>query len=142
MIVLDTNVLSELVRRDPDEGVLGWVDSLDAADVVTTAITAAELLYGISRLPDGQRRRELGEAIKELIEDDLGGRVEPFDAAAANHYAEIVSGRERSGRPIGVADGQIAAVCRRLGAVLATRNADDFEDTGVDLVNPWRPISP
>jgi toxin FitB len=138
VIVLDTNVLSELIRRDPDEKVLQWMDSLDAATVATTAITTAELLYGIARLAPGRRRDLLGEAAHRLIEDDLAGRVEPFDAASAADYAELVSDRERAGRPIGLADGQIAAICRNLEATLATRNTGDFEDTGIDLIDPWQ----
>jgi predicted nucleic acid-binding protein len=139
VIVLDTNVLSGLIRRDPDDGVLRWMDSLDAATIATTAITAAELLYGIARLPAGRRRDLLSEAAHRLIEDDLGGRVESFDANSAAHYAALVSGRERAGRPIGIADGQIAAICRNLRATLATRNTGDFEDTGIDLIDPWQP---
>ncbi len=138
MIVLDTNVLSELIRRDPDDGVLRWMDSLDATTIATTAITAAELLYGIARLPAGPRRDLLSEATHRLIEDDLGGRVEPFDASCAAHYAALVSGRDREGRPISFADGQIAAICRNLGAMLATRNTGDFEGTGIDLIDPWQ----
>ncbi len=142
MILLDTNVLSELIRREPDEGVTRWLDSLDAAAVVTSAITAAELLYGVARLPTGRRKRRLGEAIRGLIEEDLDGRVEPFDATAATHYADLVSDREAAGRPIGIADAQIAAICRKLGATLATRNTGDFEDTGIELLNPWSRSSP
>lgn len=138
MILLDTNVLSELIRPEPDEGVTRWVDSLDAAATATTAITAAELLYGVARLPAGRRKERLGEAIRGLLEEDLDGRVEPFDATAAGHYAALVNDRETSGRPISVADGQIAAICRKLGATLATRNTSDFEDTGVELLDPWR----
>lgn len=138
MILLDTNVLSELIRREPDEGVVSWLDSLDAAEVTTTAITAAELLYGVARLPPGRRRQRLSEAIDGLIEEDFGGRVEPFDATAAAHYAELVNQRDTAGRPIGVADAQIAAIARKLGATLATRNIDDFKDTGIDLIDPWR----
>jgi predicted nucleic acid-binding protein len=138
VILLDTNVLSELIRREPDEGVTRWLDSLDAAAVATTAVTAAELLYGVARLPAGRRKERLGEAVRRLIEEDLDGRVEPFDAAAAGHYAALVSGREATGRPIGVADAQIAAICRKLGATLATRNTGDFEETGIELLDPWR----
>ena len=122
MILLDTNVLSELIRPEPDSAVTEWLDSLDAATVATTAITAAELLYGVARLPTGRRKERLGEAIGELIEEDLDGRVEPFDAAAAGHYADLLSDRERAGAPISAADAQIAAICRKLGATLATRN--------------------
>jgi predicted nucleic acid-binding protein len=138
VIVLDTNVLSELIRRDPHDGVLRWMDSLDAATIATTAITAAELLYGVARLPAGRRRDLLGEAAQRLIEDDLGGRVEPFDASSAAHYAALAGDRERAGRPIGLADGQIAAICRKLGAALATRNTSDFEGTGIALIDPWQ----
>jgi predicted nucleic acid-binding protein len=138
VILLDTNVLSELIRPEPDEGVTEWLDSLDSPAVATTAITAAELLYGIARLPAGRRRERLDEAIRGLIEDDLGGRVEPFDAAVATHYAALVSERDRAGRPISMADGQIAAICRKLGATLATRNISDFQDTGIDLLDPWQ----
>lgn len=139
MILLDTNVLSELIRREPDEGVTLWLDSLDAAAVATTAITAAALLYGVARLPTGRRKKRLSEAIGELIEEDLDGRIEPFDATAAAHYADLVSEREIAGRPIGVADAQIAAICRKLGATLATRNTSDFKGTGIELLDPWEP---
>lgn len=87
--------------------------------------------------PGGTSADELTEAVRGLLEDDFEQRVAPFDAAAAQLYGLIVTDREQSGRPIGVADAQIAAVCRRFGATLATRNTKDFEGTGVDLVNPW-----
>lgn len=138
MIVLDTNVISELTRRAPARGVLSWVDSLTAAEVATTAITAAELLYGLARMPEGRRKTELASAVQGLLSDDFQGRVLSFDEPAVQRYAVIVTGRERLGRPIGVADAQIAAICRTIGAELATRNTDDFEETGVELINPWK----
>ncbi len=138
MIVLDTNVLSELIRQNPDPGVLAWLDSLPGSEVVTTAVTAAELLYGMARLPPGRRRDTLAAAVQGVLDEDLRGRVESFDLIAATSYAELVSHREQLGRPISVADAQIAAICRRLHAPLATRNTADFEHTGVKLVNPWR----
>ncbi|MGO9560499.1 MAG: type II toxin-antitoxin system VapC family toxin [Acidimicrobiales bacterium] len=138
MILLDTNVLSELIRREPDEGVTRWLDSLDATTVATTAITAAELLHGVARLPTGRRKKRLSEAVRGLLEEDLDGRVEPFDATAATHYADLLSAREDAGRPISIADAQIAAICRKLGAALATRNTGDFEDTGIELLDPWQ----
>ncbi len=137
MIVLDTNVLSELTRQAPDAAVLAWLDSLPAAEVATTAVTAAELLYGVARLPRGQRKRALADAVYALINDDFGGRVEPFDTRAAEQYALVVTGREKLGRPITVADAQIAAICRSRDTALATRNIGDFEDTGIELVDPW-----
>jgi hypothetical protein len=140
LIVVDTNVISELTRRAPAPEVISWLDSLDAAEVATTAITAAELLCGVARLPDGRRKTELGEAVQGLLSDDFQGRILSFDESAASRYAEIVSHRERLGRRIGIADAQIAAICRATGAILATRNTDDFEEAGIQLVNPWKPL--
>ncbi|MGH3844660.1 MAG: type II toxin-antitoxin system VapC family toxin [Pseudonocardiaceae bacterium] len=125
MIVLDTNVLSELTRQAPDAAVLAWLDSLPTAEVATTAVTA------------GRRNRALAEAVHALINDDFRGRVEPFDTHAAAQYAIVVTVREKLGRPITVADAQIAAICRSRDTVLATRNTRDFEDTDIELVNPW-----
>lgn len=138
MIVLDTNVISELTRQTPAPGVLTWLDSLTVAEIATTAITAAELLYGVARLPGGRRKTELAAAVDGLLNDDFQGRVLSFGEPAARRYADIVSHRERLGRPIGVADAQIAAICRTVDATLATRNTDDFEETGIELVNPWK----
>jgi toxin FitB len=138
VIVLDTNVISELTRQTPAPGVLTWLDSLAVAEIATTAITAAELLYGVARLPDGRRKTELAAAVDGLLDDDFQDRVLSFGEPAARRYADIVSHRERLGRPIGVADAQIAAICRAVDATLATRNTDDFEETGIELVNPWK----
>jgi predicted nucleic acid-binding protein len=138
VIALDTNVISELARQVPDPGVLSWLDSLEVADVVTTAVTAAELRYGVARLPGGHRKRELTAVIGSILAEDFQGRVLPFDERASARYAEIVIDRERAGRPISVADAQIAAICRDLGAILATRNTADFEETGIELINPWK----
>ena len=99
MIVLDTNVISELARQTPDPGVLSWLDSLEVSDVATTAVTAAELRYGVARLPDGHRKRELTVVIHGILTEDFHGRVLPFDERASVRYAEIVTGRERIGRP-------------------------------------------
>lgn len=138
MIVLDTNVISELARRVPDPGVLAWLDTLEVAEVATTAITAAELRYGVARLPDSHRKRELTVMIKGVLTEDFHGRVLPFDDRASARYADIVRGRQRIGRPISVQDAQIAAICRDLSATLVTRNIPDFEETGVELINPWK----
>jgi toxin FitB len=138
VIALDTNVISELARQVPDPGVLSWLDSLEVTDVVTTAVTAAELRYSVARLPGGHRKRELTAVIRGILTEDFQGRVLPFDVRASVQYAEIVTDRERAGRPIGVADAQIAAICRDLGAMLATRNTADFEQTGIELINPWK----
>ncbi|HEX5495546.1 MAG TPA: type II toxin-antitoxin system VapC family toxin [Mycobacteriales bacterium] len=137
MIVLDTNVLSELARWEPNPTVIDWLDSLTADEVATTAITAGELLYGVARLPSGRRKAALTETVRSLINDDFAGRIEPFDAVAAEAYALVVTDRERLGHPIAVADAQIAAICRARHATLATCNTKDFLDTGVTLTNPW-----
>ena len=142
MIILDANVLSELSRQHPDPAVLSWLDSQPAGETATTAITAAELLYGVARLPEGRRKAGLAEAVSGMLDDDLRGRIEAFDAAAAAHYPVIVVGREKAGRPIGAADAQIASICRKLQATLATRNTDDFTGTGIELVDPWRVSDP
>jgi predicted nucleic acid-binding protein len=142
VIILDTNVISELTRRVPELGVVSWLDSLSADEVGTTAVTAAELLYGVARMPAGHRKTELTVAVRGLLGEDFRGRVLPFDEPCASRYADIVCGRETLGRPIGVADAQIAAICRTAEATLATRNTDDFSGTGIELINPWKPDQP
>ena len=136
MIIVDTNVLSELMRPTPEPSVLQWAIGQPAADLVTTAVSMAEILYGLARLPDGQRRDGLQLAATEVF-TTFGNRILPFDAVAARHYATIVSRRDQLGRPIDGFDAQIAAIAAARGAAVATRNMQDFEDTGVDLVNPW-----
>ncbi len=137
MIILDSNVLSELTRERPNKVVLAWADSVHGPAAATTAVTVAELLYGVARLPEGRRKASLHDAIRQLIDVDLGGRAHPFDYAAAVHYAAIVSHRASAGRPITVSDAQIAAICRSRGATLATRNTKDFDGTGIELINPF-----
>jgi len=137
VIILDTNVLSELARETPDSAVLSWLDSQPESGLATTAINAAEMLYGVARLPEGRRKTQLDAAVKAVVREDFRGRVAAFDASAAGHYAAVASERERRGRPIAAADAQIAAICRARGAALATRNTKDFEDTGIALIDPW-----
>ena len=137
MIVLDTNVLSELMRRRPSARVVRWVDEQDANALAITAVTVAELLYGVARLAEGARTAELAAAVHALVREDFAGRVLPFDVTAAAHYAELAAGRERQGRPVSVSDGQIAAICRCHGAALATRNIRDFDATAIQILDPW-----
>jgi predicted nucleic acid-binding protein len=137
VIVLDTNVVSELMRQSPDDGVIRWVDRYPAEEVFITAVTAAELTYGVARLPEGQRKTVLSAMVEELLVEDLRGQILPFDGAAAEYCARIASVRVDLGRPISMADAQIAAICRRYAACLATRNIKDFEDTGVMVLDPW-----
>lgn len=134
MIVIDTNVVSEMMHKEPDRQVLGWSDA--AGRLHTTAITLAEVDYGIARLPEGRRKDQLVAAAASLFVE-FEEMILPFDARAARRYGSVVADRERVGLPITAADAQIAAICAAWGAILATRKTDDFSGTGVRLVNPW-----
>lgn len=136
MIILDTNVVSELMRAEPAPQVASWVRDRDRRELRTTAITLAEVRYGIARLPDGRRKQVLLAAADEIFltfED----QVLPVDTAAAEHYAAIASSRERAGKPIAGFNALIAAVCRSQSAALATRNVSDFDGTGIEVIDPW-----
>ena len=137
MIILDSNVISEMLRPTPDPGVVTWVKRHSASQLFTTAVTEAELRYGVTRLEAGRRKDALGIAIDDIFLKDLAGRILPFDSEASIAYAQIVSGRERAGRPISQFDAQIAAIAQSRGADIATRNVRDFEACGVDLIDPW-----
>ena len=136
MIVVDTNVLSEFMRPAPDTNVLRWMDRTRRTELWTTSIVIAELAAGVAALPQGRRRSLLGEAL-DLMLEKFGDRVLRFGVGAAFEYGRIVALRAQLGRPIGTADAQIAAVSRRAGARIATRNTSDFDGLGVELVNPW-----
>jgi toxin FitB len=136
MIVLHTNVVSELMRAEPEPVVATWVRARDRRELRTTTITLAEIRYGIARLPDGRRKQVLLAAADSIFAD-FADQVLPVDAAAAEHYAAIASGRDRAGKPIGGFDALIAAACRSQGATLATRNVSDFDGIGVEIINPW-----
>jgi toxin FitB len=137
MILLDTNVISELMRAEPAPVVLDWFGQQDAAELFISAITEAELRTGIAILPAGQRRDRLQIALEAMIEQDFQTRVLPFDSAAARAYADIAAARRAAGRPIAEADCQIAAIARAVGAPVATRNVKDFDGCGVTVINPW-----
>jgi len=137
MIVLDTNVVSEVMKATADPRVIAYLDDLEPDEVALTAVTVAEVRYGISRLPDGRRRVGLSQAAETLFAIVFGGRILPFDEAAARAYGQIAAQREAMGRPISVFDAMIAATCRASSASLATRNAKDFEATGITLADPW-----
>ena len=139
MIIIDTNVISEIMRKDPDPEVLAW--SATAGRLHTTAITVAEVEYGLTRLPAGRRREQL-TAAAAVVFAEFEDMIVPFDARAARRYGEIVAGRESLGRPIATADAQIAAICASRQAGLATRNVADFDVSGVSLINPWEGPSP
>jgi toxin FitB len=135
MIALDTDVLSEPLKQRPDERVLDWLEGLED-EAVITAITVGELLTGVRALPDGRRRADLLEAIEQTLQS-FAGSVLPYDAAAARSYARLQGTRRLTGRPLAVEDGMIAAICLTHGAALATRNTPDFEDLGLETIDPW-----
>jgi toxin FitB len=137
VIILDTNVASELMRGAPAPAVANWVRARGGKELCTTSITLAEIRYGIERLPAG-RRRDLLKLTADTVFAAFEGQVLPFDAGAAAHYAMIVTRRERAGLPIAGFDAQIASICRANAATLATRNVTDFQDTGIDLIDPWQ----
>ncbi len=136
-MVLDTNVVSELMRAAPEPAVLKWLDVQTPSELWLTAVVAAELTYGVSRLPEGARKQQLAHNVAAMLEQDFSGQVLAFDLAAASIYAELVAQRDRAGRPIAMADAQIAAICLAHGASLATRNEKDFEGLGLVIINPW-----
>ncbi|MBI2836026.1 MAG: type II toxin-antitoxin system VapC family toxin [Acidobacteria bacterium] len=138
MILLDTNVLSELMRRSPEPRVLQWMDSRPAAEMWISAVTVCEIRLGIALLPEGLRKDLLADLAEAMFQEDFSERCLPFDFSAAAGYASIVAARTRQGRPIKVEDAQIAAIALSGGLTLATRNTKDF--AGIDrltLVNPW-----
>ena len=138
MIVLDTNVLSELMRTSPHERVVEWMDTQPASRLFTTTVTQAEILYGVGLLPTGKRKQALAAAVDAMFEQDFKGRVLPFDGPAAATYAEICTDRVRLGRPISQFDAQIAAITRSRGAALSTRNTPDFDECGIHVIDPWQ----
>lgn len=137
MIILDTNVVSEMMKPNPERAVELWLAQQPGESTFLCAITEAELRFGLAVLPEGRRRARLANAIEAMLAEDFRGRILPFDSPAAVTFAAIASERRRSGRPIAIADAQIAAIARSRGAALATRNVADFEGCGVELVNPW-----
>jgi toxin FitB len=137
MIVLDTNVLSEVIRPVPEPSVLDWLVNQPRASLFTTTVTRGEILYGIRLFANGKRRRGLWDAAKKIFDEDFARQVLSFDSDAADMYAEIAASRRLAGKPISQFDAMIAAMARSRGASLATRNVKDFEDCGVDIVNPW-----
>lgn len=137
MFLIDTNVISELMRATPAPSVLKWFSTQDPSTLYLSAVTEAELRTGIAVLPAGRRREGLRAALDAMIAEDFEGRVLPFDTDAAKTYAEIAATRRAAGRPISDADCQIAAIARAKGAPVVTRNMRDFDGCGIPLINPW-----
>lgn len=137
MILLDTNILSELMKERPAEQVVSWMNQQPASTLAVSAITEAEIFYGIALLTDSKRKEMLRAAAAAMFAEDFSGRVLPFDSAAAHKFAELAANRRLIGRPISQADAQIAAIATANGTSLATRNTSDFEKCGVKLIDPW-----
>lgn len=139
MIILDTNVASEMMRPIPERRVIRWLDQQDMDAVFLTAISEAELRYGIAIMPNGRRKKLLADSLAATLSEDFGSRILPFGKKAAEAYAVIRSKRRAIGRPIKEMDAQIAAIAASHGANIATRNVKDFDDCGVTVIDPWLP---
>jgi toxin FitB len=137
MTILDTNVLSELMKPAPAVKVVAWVARQRASSLYTTSITQAEILHGLMLLPPGRRRNALEAAAAAMFTEDFGGRILGFGTEAATPYARIATARRLAGRPISHFDAQIAAIAYAGGAAIGTRNVADFDDCGVAIVDPW-----
>lgn len=137
MMILDTNVLSALMRESPDQSVAAWLDGLPSESVWTTSVTVFEIRLGIELLAEGRRRRLLEEAFTRSLEADLEGRVLPLDDVAAQAAGVIAAEQRRVGRPVEIRDVQIAGIVRARRATLATRNTRHFDALGLALVDPW-----
>ena len=141
--LLDTNVLSELMREPPAAAVLDWFSQKTQAAMHTSSVTQAEILTGIALLPTGKRRTALAEAAEQMFDQDFSGQCLVFDAAAAKNYAVLVAARTRQGQAISIEDAQIAAIALANGLTVATRNTKDFENIdGLTLANPWQTSTP
>ena len=137
MIVLDTNVISELMRPEPDAKVVAWANTQDRQALFTTSITAAEVASGIERMPDGKRRRDLTRLMRLMFEEGLRDRILPFDTSCAFQYAKVSAHRRAIGRRIKDFDAMIIATCAKRGFKFATRSVADFTGCGVEVINPW-----
>ncbi len=142
MIILDTNVVSETMRPRPSAEVLAWLDAQAANELWLTSTVAAELMFGVARLPDGGCKQQFARSVSSMLERDFAGRVLPFDLAAASVLAELLARRECTGQSLSLADAQIASVCLAHGATLATRNQKHFAGLGLKIVNPWGAAAP
>jgi len=137
MILLDTNVLSELMKAKPAPEVVAWIDQQPAGQLYISAITVAEILYGIARLPDGKRKTSFADLARLMFDEDFAGRILPFDTEAASRYASLAAASEAKGRVADMADAQIAAIAALYDVPVATRNVRHFAHLGVSVINPW-----
>jgi len=138
VVILDTNVVSEVLKPVPSTTVVGWLADQIPSEVFTTTITLAESLFGVEALPPGRRRTGLLEGVERIFAQEFRGRILPFDEDAAREFAKIVASRNAMGRPIPQFDAMIAAIARTHHATVATRNTADFEHCGIRLIDPWK----
>lgn len=138
MTLLDTNVLSALMRTVPDRAVVGWLDRQPADSIWITNVTVFEVRFGLALLPSGKKRRELEQAFERVVEEDLANRVLDVDTAAATAAAELAADRQRAGRPVDLRDTLIAGIAHARRATIATRNTKHFDGLDVPVVDPWR----
>ncbi len=136
-MILDTNVISEMMRPKPNAAVINWLNEQDAAQLYVTTITIGEIFYGLECLPAGRRRQRLASAFEHLIRDAFVSRLLAFDEIAARDYGSLMAARRKMGRPLSALDGQIAATALANRMTVATRNTKDFLDCGLDVVNPF-----
>lgn len=137
MILVDTNVISETLRQQPDPAVVRWMDAQSIETLYLSAVTVAELRYGIAVLPEGRRRQVLHSGLEQSVLPLFEGRILPFDGATAESYAELMAAARRRGRGVSAADGYIAATAHAAGLMVATRDTSPFEAVGLAVVNPW-----
>ncbi len=137
MIILDTNVISEPLRQTPEGQVIKWIDAQALETLYLSAITVAELRFGMASLPTGKRRDRLQESLEKQVLPLFAGRVLPFDMSASQAYGELMAKARVAGLAIGAADGYIAATAAANGMMVATRDVSPFEAAGVDTINPW-----
>ena len=141
MILVDTNVVSEVMKVVPSETVVEWLNHQESSALYVSTVTIGEIAYGLRILPFGQRRLQLKERFERFISLAFAQRLLAYDEAAARTYGEVMGLRKEIGRPMSVPDGQIAAIARSHGLKVATRNTSDFEHCGVELIDPFRPPS-
>lgn len=137
MILIDTNVISEMMRQKPHPNVINWMDRQDFLAIYISTINIAEILYGINVLPYGKKRVLLEETFKKMVKDVFEFRVLSFDERAADIYGVIMGQRKALGKPLGILDGQIAAIAKANSLDVATRNTKDFFDCGINVINPF-----
>lgn len=136
-MILDTNIISEMMRPKPAVSVMHWLNQQDASELFISTVTVGEIMYGLETLPAGQRRRRLEAGFEHLIRDAFDTRLLVFDEDVARHYGRLMAARRKMGKPLSALDGQIAATAFAHRMAIATRNVKDFEDSGLAIANPF-----